>query len=258
MTDTEKIQALINQAQNLLNMRVTNSDQSFYDWRLETEDFLKRKFGSDSEEYKKLHGRWFSPAVIFVGRSEYDSQVEACADDLKYTITELNFYLRKEKENEQEQVSQTQMTKEDYTNSKVFLVHGHDSALKLEVARILEKLGIEAVILGEQANQGRTIIEKIECHSDVGAAIILLTADDLGREKNDSNERARARQNVIFEAGYFMCKLGRKKVIVISEQNIEMPSDLHGVLYTNKNDWTFSVCKDLKSMGYPVDLNKLL
>ncbi len=258
MTDTEKIQYLINQAQNLLNMRVTDSDQSFYYWRLETEDFLKRKFGSDSEEYKKLHGRWFSHAVIFAGRSKYDSKVEGCADGLKDTITELKFYLRKEEENEQERVSQTKTTKEAYTNNKVFLVHGHDSTLKLEAARLLEKLGIETVILSEQANQGRTIIEKFERYSDVGVAIILLTADDLGREKNDPNEKTRARQNVIFEAGYFMGKLGRNKVIVISEQNIEMPSDLHGVLYTNKDDWKLATCKELKSMGYPVDLNKLI
>lgn len=258
MTDAERIQALINRAQDLLTKRVTSSDANFYAWRLEAEDFLKNKFGPGADEYARLHDRDFSPIVLTSWQSEHERQasfIKACADGLMDTITELNFYLKME--NEQERVPQIQ-TRNMTANNKVFLVHGHDGELKSEVARMLERQGIKAVILNEQANQGRTIIEKFERSSDVGAAIILLTADDLGREKHEPNEQPRARQNVIFEAGYFTGRLGRERVIVISEQNIEIPSDLHGVLYTGKGKWETGVLRELKSMGYTIDANKLI
>ena len=260
MTDAEKIQDLINRAQILLAKQVTSSDQDFYAWRLEAEDFLKSKFGSEAEAYTRLHARYFSPMVLTSWQSEYERQassIEACAEDLMDTITELKFYLKKEKDNEQERIQQTK-TGNMTANNKVFLVHGHDGELKSEVARMLDRQGIDTVILSEQANQGRTIIEKIEHSSDVGAAIILLTADDLGKEKNESDEKPRARQNVIFEAGYFMGKLGRERVIVIAEQNIEIPSDLQGFAYTGKGNWINEVLRELKFIGYKIDVNKLI
>ena len=141
--------------------------------------------------------------------------------------------------------------------SKVFIVHGHDGELKQSVARIIEKQGIEAVILNEQANQGRTIIEKFEDYSDVSGAICLFTADDLGRAKNNSDDLPRARQNVVFEAGYFMGKLSRSNVVIIAEKGVEIPSDMQGIVYTDKNNWEIDVLKELKAMGYDIDLNKL-
>lgn len=125
------------------------------------------------------------------------------------------------------------------------------------MARIIEKQGIEAVILSEQANGGKTIIEKIEENSDVGAAICLFTGDDYGRAKDATSENLRARQNVVFEAGYFMGKLGRGNVILIASPDIEIPSDLQGVVYTNKDMWQTDVLRELKAIGYNVDFNKL-
>lgn len=140
--------------------------------------------------------------------------------------------------------------------SKVFIVHGHDEALKQEVARVIEKQGIEAVILHEQANQGATIIEKIEKNSAVGAAICLFTPDDRGKAKSEGNDKKRARQNVVFEAGYFMGKLGRDKVIFIADPSVEMPSDLQGVVYTDTKDWKIDLAKELDEIGYNIDFNK--
>ena len=145
----------------------------------------------------------------------------------------------------------------NYDYSKVFIVHGHDEALKQTVARIIEKQDINAIILHEQANQGATIIEKIENNSDVGAAICLFTPDDIGKANNDENDNPRARQNVVFEAGYFMGKLGRNKVIFIADPSVEMPSDLQGVVYTNSNNWEIDLARELKAMGFNIDLNKL-
>ena len=144
------------------------------------------------------------------------------------------------------------------TFEKVFVVHGHDSALKESVARIVEKQDIEAIILSEQANQGNTIIEKFEQYSDVSGAICLFTADDLAKAQSGDTMQLRARQNVVFEAGYFMGKLGRRHVVILADSGIEMPSDLSGVVYTNTANWQFELLKELNAMGYTVDLNKLL
>src|SRR5690606_12147790 len=86
---------------------------------------------------------------------------------------------------------------------KIFIVHGHDDGAREAVARFLERIGLEAVILHEQANQGRTIIEKVVAHSDVGFAVVLLTPDDEGCAKGGKPE-PRARQNVLLELGYFI------------------------------------------------------
>lgn len=174
----------------------------------------------------------------------------------------IKFILNQCKSELQEQVKEAKNAtsslriKTSYSYSKVFIVHGHNGELKQSVARLIEKQGIEAIILDEQANQGRTIIEKFEGNSDVGGAICLFTADDLGR-KNGEEEKARARQNVVFEAGYFMGKLGRDHVVIIAEPEIELPSDLSGIVYSNKDKWKIDVLKELKAMGYSIDMNKL-
>jgi predicted nucleotide-binding protein len=147
---------------------------------------------------------------------------------------------------------------------KIFIVHGHDEAMKQTVARVVEKIDFEAVILHEKENKGRAIIEKFTDYSDVGFAIVLLSSDDVGGVMADPLAlKARARQNVIFEMGYFIGKLGRDRVVVLhpSVDEFEMPSDYSGVIYIdydNKGSWKFDLAKELKASGYDVDLNKLL
>ena len=136
---------------------------------------------------------------------------------------------------------------------KVFIVHGHDDALKSEVARYIEKLGFDAIILHEQVNNGRTIIEKLEqITADVQYAVILYTGDDAG-----VNGQRRARQNVIFEHGYFVSKLGRNRTCAIMADNIEKPSDNDGVLYIPIANWRMQLAKEMKGAGLPVDMNKI-
>jgi hypothetical protein len=112
---------------------------------------------------------------------------------------------------------------------KVFIVHGHDDGAREAVARFLERLGFEAIILHERANQGRTVIEKVEAHGDVGFAVVLLTPDDEGCVKGDTLV-PRARQNVILELGYFIGRLGRKRVCALKRGDVEIPSDFGGVV----------------------------
>ena len=141
--------------------------------------------------------------------------------------------------------------------SKVFIVHGHDGGLRESVARLLEKQDIKPIILFEQPNQGATIIEKFEKNSDVSAAICLFTADDLGKGKNEEQMKYRARQNVVFESGFFIGKLGRENIIILADKKVEIPSDLQGVVYTDTANWRFDVLKELKAIGYTIDYNKL-
>lgn len=145
--------------------------------------------------------------------------------------------------------------------NKVFIVHGHDGEAKSKIARFIEKLGFEAIILHEQLNRGKTIIEKIEHYSNVGFAIVLYTPDDLGNDiKSASNGSLnnRARQNVIFEHGYLIAKIGRENVIPLIQDNIEIPNDISGIVYMTDANWQLDIAREMKSSGYEIDFNKIL
>lgn len=146
--------------------------------------------------------------------------------------------------------------------SRVFIVHGHDDAAREAVARFVENLGFKAIILHEQASSGKTIIEKIEANSNVGFAIVLYTPCDEGRPKGEENQlKPRARQNVIFEHGYLMGKIGRENVCYLLKGDVEIPSDIAGLVYDEIDKgagWKSVVAKSMKSCGYEFDPSKLL
>lgn len=143
---------------------------------------------------------------------------------------------------------------------KVFVVHGQDTGAREAVARFLERTGFEPIVLHEQANQGRTIIEKFEEHSAVGFAVILLTPDDMGGIAGGAMQ-PRARQNVILELGYFIGRLGREKVCALKSGDIELPSDIFGVVWTAfdpTGGWRVSLAKELQAAGFEIDWNKVM
>ncbi|MDR2407431.1 MAG: nucleotide-binding protein [Bacteroidales bacterium] len=140
---------------------------------------------------------------------------------------------------------------------KIFIAHGHDDEMKEKVARVIEKLGFKAIILHEKAGEGNTIIEKLEKNSDVSFAIVLLSQDDEINNKSETVE-FRARQNVIFEMGYFIGKLGRRNVCIIKQDNVKILSNIDGINYIlYNNGWEQKVIKEMKSAGLEVDSNKL-
>jgi len=144
--------------------------------------------------------------------------------------------------------------------SEVFIVHGRDDLAKTEVARFIEKLGFNAIILHEQENQGMTIIEKIEKYTNVDFGIVLYTPCDIGSLRENQDFKPRARQNVVFEHGYLNGKLGRDKVCALVKDDVEKPNDLSGLVYLemdNKKAWQFSLAKEMKKVGYDIDLNLL-
>ena len=149
-------------------------------------------------------------------------------------------------------------------SSKCFIVHGRHVETKVAIARFLEKIGIEPIILHEQANGGRTIIEKFEDHSDVGFSVIILSDDDYGcllTEYNDKNSlKTRARQNVVFEFGYFIGKMGRSRVAAVFKGKIEKPSDLDGIAYIEYDDndgWKLQLAKELSNAKMQFDKTKV-
>ena len=147
-----------------------------------------------------------------------------------------------------------------YLGDKIFLVHGHDGNTKLQVAEFAERItGERPVILHEQADSGRTVIEKFEKHaSEAAFAIILLTADDVGKAKDATQLNPRARQNVVLECGYFMAKLGRGRVVVLYEAGVELPSDVSGVLYKSlAGNWHTELARELKAAGIEIDFSKI-
>lgn len=145
---------------------------------------------------------------------------------------------------------------------KVFVVHGHDEGAKQTLARFLEKIGLEAIILSEQPDQGRTIIEKFEkLASEVGFAVVLMTPDDIGGAAGATDTMSRARQNVVFELGYFSASLGRGKTCLLRKGDVEIPSDLYGVIYSelDSNDgWKLKLGRELSAAGLTFDASKLL
>jgi predicted nucleotide-binding protein len=142
---------------------------------------------------------------------------------------------------------------------KVFIVHGHDEGAREMVARYVQKLGFEPIILHEQASQGRTVIEKIDAHSDVGFAVVLLTPDDVGARKGEENKlQNRARQNVLLELGYFLGKLGRSRVCALKRGDTEVPSDFEGVVYVTFDEasgWKNDLGRELEAAGFEIDWN---
>lgn len=146
--------------------------------------------------------------------------------------------------------------------SKVFIVHGHDDGAKETVARFVEKIGCESIILHEKSNKGKTIIEKLEEYTNVAFAIVIYTPCDKGGEnKENATLNQRARQNVVFEHGFLSGKLGRSHVCALIKGNIDIPSDITGMVYIqmNENDaWKNDLIKEMRECGCQVDINRLL
>lgn len=255
MTDYEKLKGIIDEIEVLISKGVSTSAPDFQAWETKTERLLIKLYGRNSVEYEKFKQTRFSLTIFTTGtpKSEF---VEACRRGLESTRAVFSTYLEELEEANDVPLSPNAFPIKSVF-SKVFIVHGHDGELKQSVARIIEKQGIEAIILSEQANQGRTIIEKFEDYSDVDGAICLFTSDDIGKAKKNSVDKSRARQNVVLETGYFMGKLGRNHIVILADEGIEIPSDLSGIVYTNTANWQIDLLKELKAIGYTVDFNKL-
>ncbi len=151
---------------------------------------------------------------------------------------------------------------ETKTSKSIFVVHGHDDEAKESVARFIEKMKLEAIVLHEQPSLGKTIIEKFEKYANVRFAVVLLTPDDVGGTATQPKAlQPRARQNVIFELGFFVAKLGRRNVCALYKEDVEIPSDIQGILYVpmdRNGGWRWQLAREMQAAGLPIDASKLL
>lgn len=259
MNLARKIEVLDTQVTDAKNGHPDN----FEGWRIATEVALRTVMGDESPLLGQFRKVRYSPQVWTSGMdtSGYrPAGVKKAIAILEAAKGELAL-----REELAQVVQSEESPKEKATaaeQGRVFIVHGHDEARKHELFRVLHDItGTKPVILHEQPSGGRGILEKLEAYAaSAGFAVALLTADDLGRAKDSDNEASRARQNVVFEAGYFAGRLGRARVVLLHEDGVELPSDLDGIVYVPLDPagaWKMKVAHEMASRGLPVDWSGL-
>ncbi len=250
-----------------VDIRFLNSlSDSLKKWDDYNSTFLRKLFSDESVADK------YDAAISFTTYSSISDYSKKLSSFYRIKMRELNSIKERMKlYSSFTQATSTVVSSITPPGNKVFIVHGHDDATKETVARFLEKLDLDVVILHEKPDKGNTIIEKLEANSsevDIGYAVVLLTPDDVGAAKSKINKSGsdlplldRARQNVVFELGYFISKLGRPRVHALHVEGVELPSDYHGVLYTpldKAGSWKLKIAREIKAAGIHLDLNKAL
>lgn len=268
---TAKLLERIELGKELISRQITNVDElnknekDYYKWDSYNSEYLKNSFNNEDNNYKKRYNNVNHSYIISSGPSSASERLKELKDDIQNKVEHLESLVDKveliKSEVEIKKIKPSIIDPESTDKTNVFIVHGHNTAIQQSVARTIEKLGLNPIILHEQPNAGKTVIEKFESHSNVGFAIILLTDDDEGKSKTEVDLKKRARQNVVLELGYFIGKLNRSKVLPLYSEGVELPSDIHGLLYVlldKAENWKFAIVKELKAAGYSVDANKLL
>jgi predicted nucleotide-binding protein len=240
-----------------------SAEKIYGKWNDFNVELLKRIFTNDelSEEYTS----WAGSIVMFSGEKSLGKKVSDFYEEIDEKIHRLESMAERleliPESSAAPQKASDLVTERKIDKSKIFIVHGHDDSAKLEVARFIEKIGFKPIILHEQASGSKTIIEKIEAYSDVGFGVVIYSPCDLGSKNIDPPVLSgRARQNVVFEHGFLIGKLGRSKVCSLVKGNVETPNDISGIVYTSmdSSNWQIELAKELRAAGYPVDMNNVI
>jgi predicted nucleotide-binding protein len=234
------------------------------------QDTLIRCFGENTSAYNRFKTAaalsWFPGYISLNGPHPAHECQQGVANNLEKSVAllqEAQRVLNEDLADAAHEVQEPQdlaPTASPALSRRVFVVHGHDDGARETVARFLEKIDFEPIILHEQASRNRTVIEKIEAHREVGFAVVLLTPDDEGCVKGGKPE-PRARQNVLIELGYFMGHLGRDKVCALKRGELDIPSDFAGVVWVSMdagNGWKQSLGQELEAAGHEVNWNKVM
>lgn len=251
----ERLQEALNKIPELKEL--SNDLSKFERWKMDTRVDIENIFG-------EKHSRVSEFEYIFLHYSASDSEVgrEKDLDEakgvLESMLTQIEEYWE---EDEQQAKTLDTSVKVSKDEKKIFVVHGRDDAAREAVARFLEELELEPIILDEKSNRGRTIIQKFEDYADAKFAVVLLTPDDLGalKDRLDDDPEPRARQNVIFELGFFIGKLNRSRVCTLVKGDVKMPSDYKGIGHTVLDDadgWKMKLFKELEEAGFDIDANR--
>jgi predicted nucleotide-binding protein len=254
------IESQIAKAEELLQKRPILKDE-YSTWELLTRNYLEKSFGRHSPNTSGVMdvGKYGS-FPMNAGEQWWENHRAVSLQTQKRKLEGLRELLQTELQLTGGQIATVSTEPKGH---RIFLVHGHDDRALHEAARFLEKLRQDVIVLREQPNQGRTVIEKFEDYADVGFAVVLFTPDDVGgpSASGAASLKPRARQNVVFELGYFIGRLGRNRVCALYVDGVEVPSDYSGVLYTKldaSGAWRLELAKELKAIGFPVDMNLAL
>lgn len=267
-----KLEDRIQKGQELKQAQITSGNalesarNEYSKWNSFNDELLNRIFSTD--QFAKEYSWW---GGVFVGRDEpsLGEKIAELHKDIDEKIHRLDSIVERlqlvpvSRAAEPPQVSERSDATSRERTKKVFVVHGHDEIAKTNLEMFLNEIGLQPIVLHRQADEGLTVIEKFEKHSDVGYAFILLTPDEVAylkadEDKNDRDRKkeSRARPNVIFEFGYFVGKLGRSRVCCLYTGNVTLPSDVSGMIYKKFNssidEVAYSIIKDLKASGYSV------
>ena len=261
-----RIRGALDEIPTLKEMK--SGSQEFAIWQRNTRIALQYAFGIDASHVQEFRILQFTP--VFIASDSYDpthhaepayqSGLDEATALLESMLEEIQEYWPDD-EHDSSSIGR-ESTSVQEASTRIFVVHGRDEGTRHTVVRTLERLDLKPIVLMEQPNEGRTIIEKFEDYSDVGYAVILCTPDDLGKLNSEGEDlQPRPRQNVVLEWGFFISKLGRDRVCALVKDHVEIPSDNDGVLYIQMDDagaWQMQLLKELNSAGVPVDANQLL
>ena len=260
-TAIERLQKLLDESSEL--DWEDRGSQKFQKWTMDVDSAFLHIFGEDSHQHSRLPGGY---KITPDGIREY---LNSMASSIASSLDEIKFFWEDDEELPRHPTdhSGTSLTGAERIDNKidsksVFVIHGRNNESKQTVARFLERIGLKPIILHEQPDQGRTIIEKFENYATVRFAVVLLTPDDVGSLQGEKTDlKPRARQNVIFELGYFMGRLGRHRVCTLTQGEVEIPTDYVGILYNRLDSaggWKMNLITELKNVGFDVDANDAL
>lgn len=259
----QRLEKRLEMIPHLETMRSGSSE--FEKWHRDTSVAIIYTFGEGSRQDREFADVHYSPPFAFDGMPDsliegtYLGGLDSARTTLKSMIDEIEEYWEDENQGPSHLVKQTSPQRSQFSQ-EIFIVHGRDDGTKNSIARFLENLELVPVILSEIPARGLTIIEKFERHSDVEFAVALLTPDDTGSLRGEDESNPRARQNVIFELGFFIGKLGRGKVCALIKGEPEIPSDYAGVEYIPIDEaggWKMRLVGELKAAGFDVDANRV-
>lgn len=257
----------IKQSQITSREELDTANNEYSKWSSFNTELLKRIFTTDelSEEYS----RWISIGALTMHEPSLGEKISDLYKDIDREIHRIDSIIERleliplRSSSSPEITTEVNLPHAQSKTKKVFIVHGHDEVAKTSLEVFLHEIGLEPVVLHRQADEGLTVIEKFEKHSDVGYAFILLTPDEITYIKseqikadNDREKEFRARPNVIFEFGYFVGKLGRSRVCCLYTGGVSLPSDVGGMIYkkftSSIEEVAYSIIKDLKASGYAI------
>ena len=261
----DRLQKTLNRIPELKG--VAFGSPAFTKWRRDTRVAIANAFGEESKQANDFSNVRYTSLAVGFGSSSggfeeeyYKDALDSAAAIINSMIDEIKEYWEDEERTSAPAISEVEESRRQTTN-RVFVAHGRDEGSKEAMARLLERLELKPIILAEIPGQSQTIIEKFESNSDVGFAVALLTPDDTASLQGEDEQNPRARQNVIFELGFFIGKLGRDRVCVLTKGEPEIPSNYAGGEYIPLDEhggWKLGLFKELRAAGFNIDADRLV